>query len=136
MKKSPEVGEFSKEGSFINGLDSHVLDMRTNIQLEESQFCQLVNQCSTQEVQFNEFCPGSIIAFRSVWVRERFTLLGLVDYIQIRARVKANVPGSITFRSVLVGGGGGGARIRRDDGIIVFLFIGFPSYPRLALLFN
>ncbi len=64
VKKSDE--EFSKSAGFINGLDTHELDMRSHIQLSESKFCHLVNQGSTQEVQFNEFCPGSIIAFRLV----------------------------------------------------------------------
>lgn len=64
VKRSPEGSEFEKQHAYINGLDSHVLELRTHIPLEESHFCQLVNQSSTQEVQFNEFCPGSIIAFR------------------------------------------------------------------------
>lgn len=64
IKKSPDFVEFEKQHGCINGMDSHVLDLRTNIPLEQSHFCQLVNQSSTQEVQFNEFCPGSIIAFR------------------------------------------------------------------------
>ena len=65
MKRSSEWVEFEQEAGHINGMsESHVLDMRAHIQLEESHFCQLVNQSSTQEVQFNEFSPGSIIAFR------------------------------------------------------------------------
>ena len=66
VKKSPETPEFKKKTEFINGLGSHVLDMRKHIQLEDSQFCQLVNQSSTQEIQFNEFSPGTIIVFRYV----------------------------------------------------------------------
>ena len=62
VKKSDE--EFGKVTGYINGLETHELDMRAHIQLGDSHFCQLVSQGSTQEVQFNEFCPGSIIVFR------------------------------------------------------------------------
>jgi glycogen debranching enzyme len=64
MKKAPESPNFERQPGYINGMDSHVLDVRANIPLSSSQFCHLVNESSTQEVQFNEFSPGSIIAFR------------------------------------------------------------------------
>lgn len=64
VKKSSEDTPFAKKSDYINSLETHVLDARMNIQLEESKFCQLVNHSNTQEIQFNEFCPGSIIAFR------------------------------------------------------------------------
>ena len=66
VKKSPEGPKFERQYGSINGLECHSLEMRTHISLQESRFCRLVNQSSTQEVQFNEFCPGSIIIFRSV----------------------------------------------------------------------
>ena len=62
VKKSEE--EFVKSSLYINGMDSHVLDMRKHIQLEDSKFCHLVSHGSAHEVQFYEFCPGSIIVFR------------------------------------------------------------------------
>ncbi len=66
LKKSGEEQGFVREKGYINGLvESYQLDMRTHLQLEESEFCQLVNnQSSTQEVQFNHFSPGSIVVFR------------------------------------------------------------------------
>lgn len=67
VQKAPTSPDFDRQPGYINGLDSYELDMRAHVPLEDSHFCQLVNESSTQEVQFNEFCPGSIIAFR--WVR-------------------------------------------------------------------
>jgi len=62
VKKSDS--EFSRVTGYINGLETHELDMRAHIQLADSHFCQRVSQGSTQEVQFTEFSPGSIIIFR------------------------------------------------------------------------
>ena len=61
-----QPGEFEKHQYAINGLQSHVLDMRTHIQLGESEFCHLASGSNgnTQEVVFSEFPPGSIIVFR------------------------------------------------------------------------
>lgn len=58
--------EFKKHPHTINGLQSHVLDMRTHIRLAESEFCHLASHSNdnTQEVIFTEFPPGSIIVFR------------------------------------------------------------------------
>ncbi len=70
MKRSPDTDTFERDPATINGLESHVLDMRTHIQLEESQFCSLRtsgDNGNTQEVVFTEFPPGSIIAFRWGW---------------------------------------------------------------------
>ncbi len=66
VKRSPDTDQFKRDPATINGLESHVLDMRTHIQLEESQFCELRTSGggNTQEVVFTEFSPGSIIAFR------------------------------------------------------------------------
>ena len=65
VKRSSESTEYVKESHTINGLQSHVLDMRKHIQLEDSQFCHLnTGGGNTQEVVFNEFPPGSIIVFR------------------------------------------------------------------------
>ena len=64
VKQSGQMQQFEKHPSYINGMECHQCDMRTHIPLEKSEFCRLVNQSSTQEVQFNEFCPGSIIVFR------------------------------------------------------------------------
>ena len=63
---TPEAPPFLKHPAAINGLQSHVLDMRTHIPISQSQMCQLTSNGSggTQEVVFNDFCPGSIIAFR------------------------------------------------------------------------
>lgn len=63
---TPEAPPFQKHSSTINGLQSHMLDMRTHIPISQSTMCQLTSNGSggTQEVVFNDFCPGSIIAFR------------------------------------------------------------------------
>ena len=51
----------------INGLRDHVVDMRSSVSLGESHMCRLSGEegGSTQEVVFTDFCPGSIIIFRS-----------------------------------------------------------------------
>ena len=69
VKRSPDVGEFQKELRVINGLSSHVLEMRRHIQLGESKFCHLSSGSNgnIQEVVFNEFSPGSVIVFRLVY---------------------------------------------------------------------
>ena len=66
LVRRDEPGEFKTHPNVINGLQSHVLDMRTHIQLAESEFCQLASHSNgnTQEVVFSEFPPGSIIVFR------------------------------------------------------------------------
>lgn len=69
VKRCPDTPLFTKGKGCINGLESHALDMRKHIQLEDSQFCHLYSDGgnrNTQEVVFNEFSPGSIIVFRCV----------------------------------------------------------------------
>lgn len=66
MQRTPEAPSFQKHQTAVNGLQSHVLDMRTHIPLSQSVMCHLASTGSggTQEVVFDDFCPGSIIAFR------------------------------------------------------------------------
>ena len=66
LLKKDEGGEFQQATDVINGLDDHVLDMRTHISLSESHMCRLAEQegGGTQEVVFTDFCPGSIIIFK------------------------------------------------------------------------
>ena len=61
-----EGEEFQKSTDVINGLETHVVDMRKNISVGESHVCRLVGEegNSTQEVVFTDFGPGSIIIFR------------------------------------------------------------------------
>ena len=61
-----EGAEFQQSEKVVNGLVDHVVDMRKNISLGESQMCRLAGEegGSTQEVVFTDFCPGSIIIFR------------------------------------------------------------------------
>ena len=63
-----EGAGFCRSEGVINGLVDHVVDMRRNISLGESQMCRLAGEegGSTQEVVFTDFCPGSIIIFRLV----------------------------------------------------------------------
>lgn len=66
LQRTPNTSPFQKHPSVINGLQSHVLEMQTHISLSQSRMCHLApsgNWC-LQEVVFNDFCPGSIIAFR------------------------------------------------------------------------
>ena len=70
LVRRDQLGDFTQHSSVINGLQSHVLDMRTHIQLGESEFCQLASGSNgnTQEVVFSEFPPGSIIVFRYTYM--------------------------------------------------------------------
>ena len=66
VQHTPNTPPFQKHPSVINGLQSHVLEMQTHISLSQSRICHLAPSGSwcLQEVVFNDFCPGSIIAFR------------------------------------------------------------------------
>ena len=67
VKKDGGEGEgFQQSSQLINGLETHVLDMRKHISLSESHMCRVASEegGSTQEVVFTDFCPGSIIIFR------------------------------------------------------------------------
>lgn len=57
---------FQKHPSVTNGLESHVLEMQAHIPLSQSRMCHLGPSGSwcSQDVEFDDFCPGSIIAFR------------------------------------------------------------------------
>ena len=70
VRRVPDTPSFEKDDYVINGLQSHVLEMRSHIPLLESHMCHLAPGSEggngTQEVVFDDFCPGSIIAFRSV----------------------------------------------------------------------
>ena len=69
VKKDESKGEeFKQSSNMINGLESHILDMRKHISLPESHMCCVVSEKNgnTQKVVFTDFCPGSIIIFRLV----------------------------------------------------------------------
>ena len=63
----PDPPAFEKHAEVVNGLNNHELEMRTHIPLSGSHMCHLAGNGggNTQEVVFDDFCPGSIIAFRS-----------------------------------------------------------------------
>ena len=70
-----EGAGFCRSEGVINGLVDHVVDMRRNISLGESQMCRLAGEegGSTQEVVFTDFCPGSIIIFRLAYIHPSFS---------------------------------------------------------------
>ena len=66
-KDGIEGEEFQQSDHVLNGLETHVVEMRSHISLGESHMCRLAGEeGGTQEVVFTDFCPGSVIAFRSV----------------------------------------------------------------------
>lgn len=56
--------EFLKSTDFINGLESHVVEIQEHIGLEKSQFVRVERKDDCQDVFFESFPPGSVIAFK------------------------------------------------------------------------
>ena len=75
--------EFQKSPDVINGLETHVVDMRKNISVSESHMCRLAGEegGSTQEVVFTDLCPGSFIIFRSVYIHTLHTIIRMVSLV-------------------------------------------------------
>ena len=71
LTKKPEKGHTSsyvKDKKFINGLSDYILNIREHIKLYESDMVELreTGANALQEIDFLNFPPSSIIAFRSV----------------------------------------------------------------------
>lgn len=60
----PAPPDFKQSPSYINGLQSHYIQIQSHIPLSKSKMCRLLAEDnSSQEVSFVDFCPGSIIIF-------------------------------------------------------------------------
>ncbi|GAB6025571.1 hypothetical protein CHUAL_011301 [Chamberlinius hualienensis] len=60
---------FEKDEKYVNGLLGYSMEIRRNIQLADSQFVRLAKSTvddgrNLQEIEFSQFYPGSVIAFR------------------------------------------------------------------------
>jgi len=65
MKNEPGA-KFAKDGKYINGLTDYVVTMREHIKIADSQMVRLSasSNATTQEVEFHNFPPSSVIAFK------------------------------------------------------------------------
>ena len=63
---------YKRDGQFINGLTDHQLQLREHIKVYESEIVELkdIGEKHLQEVEFVNFPPGSVIAFKWVIIQD------------------------------------------------------------------
>ncbi|CAB3994720.1 Glycogen debranching enzyme, partial [Paramuricea clavata] len=59
-----DTEEYIKSSDFINGLESHVVEIHEHLTVEQSQFVRVEHKEGSREVYFDSFPPGSVIAFK------------------------------------------------------------------------